>query len=144
MWLRMTRVRTTWTSVLAVLLLSFWPAASACELQCTLVRVTPCCHLGSDGHQPMVGMPGMEQRMDAADTPVLSNASSCPHSVCASVPALQADRSPALPPLTPSTDAVPTGLSMPALAVAPAVASVRGPPGRRSASPVSLHILARV
>lgn len=88
-------------------------------------------------------MPAMAQRPDSA-TLLGSQVSACPHSVCASLPALMAERNPVLAHPSPSLEVVLQDeiLLMPGAEQSPA--TVRGPPPIRPASPVSLHILVRV
>ena len=140
--LRATGLQKTWTSLLALLLLSFWSAASACELQCDLPQASACCLPDSAPHS-MAAMPGMEHRVTRTDVPLLSDAS-CPHSVCAPLPALLTQRGPTLPAPAPNLEALAANVLVHAPDAVSSLASVRGPPPVLLASPVSLHILARV
>ena len=150
MWFRVTGGARTWTSLVAVLLLSFWPAFAACDLHCNLSRGTACCAPDSspqarmDAMPGMEAMPGTEQRPNFTVTLLRPEAPSCLHPVCAPFPPLPAQRSPALVYFSPSLEAVSNDVPLLAPATAASAAFVRGPARVFLASPVSLHILARV
>ena len=89
-------------------------------------------------------MPGMVQRPDSAAGLVLPQASACSHTACAPLPALMAERSPVHAHPAPSLEVVLENVPLLLPGGEHSPASVRGPPPIRPASPVSLHILARV
>ncbi len=88
-------------------------------------------------------MPAMAQQPDPA-TLLVPQASACPHTVCAPLPALMAERSPVLAHPAPSLEVVLEQEFLLLTGAEQSPATVRGPPTIRPASPVSLHILVRV
>ena len=91
----------------------------------------------------MPAMPAMAHRPDSA-TLLVPQASACPHSVCAPLPARMTERNPVLAHPAPSLEVVLQDEFLLVPGAEQSTAAVRGPPPIRSVSPVSLHILVRV
>lgn len=146
------RFRATLASLLAVILLSFSPVASACEIHCDRASQGASCHSGTahSSHQTdnsMSAMPGMGESPVAEaiqDVPVVSGAAqSCLHHICAQQPVLLKSDTKALTNLNLSHQ-VPLLYSIPQEYAAPSgTVPVRGPPPIQRASPVSLHTTLR-
>lgn len=140
---RATDFRVTWTSFLAVFLLSFCSASSACALQCNLIQPTPCCASASSDHKAMDAMPGMEH-VSVAIMPLVSDGATCRHLVCSKAPILPAERNQFLPHPAPNRAVVLHEVAWFAPNGELSATAVRGPPPIPLSSPISLHIVSRV
>ena len=145
------RFRATLASLLTVILLSFAPLASKCEIQCDLAGMGPSCHDSSNkAHemQQMAPMPGMEQKA----SPELSNHVSsilvalpaCHTHVCVQQPAVFSQQKAVLAHVSISSQAGFFDLLQFAPEPANAGFSSRGPPDLRPATPVSLRTTLRI
>lgn len=147
------RFRATLASLLAVILLSFPSAGSACEIRCDQASQEVSCHAGmKHSSQPnsgsMASMPGMDTRPAADATPDLAMVSgiaqSCVQHVCAPQPALINARSLSLTNGHLSHQALLLS-ELPPEYVAPRwMIPLRGPPFIHRASPISLRPTLRV
>ena len=139
------RFRRTLAGLLTVMVLSFSPFASRCEIRCNLKSVAGSCHGSSHGRQQgiMSAMAGMDHSAakpgTAASAVFASQPEACKHHVCVQ-PLV------ALHPHMATLSIVPinVGLVSPdplqfASERTTELISVRGPPSFRRATPVSLH-----
>ena len=144
--------RATLASLLAVILLSLSPLASACQIHCDQASAGASCHSTAAHSSPqsthsMLAMPGMGESQVAEANPgfpvVSGAAQSCFHHICAQQPVLLKSAPQAFTSLDLSHQ-VPLLYSLPqAYAVPSGIVPVRGPPPIQRASPVSLHTTLR-
>lgn len=146
------RFRATLASLLAVILLSFSSASSACEIRCDQASQEVSCHAGMK-HGPQQGgnsvssMPGMDAKPDGEAAPVLSiisgTAQSCIQHVCAPQPLLLNAQS-SLKNADLSHQVLFFYTLPPEYVALSGIIPVRGPPPIHRGSPVSLRTTLRI